>query len=285
IGFTIVSISISVAVFIPLFLMSGIVGLLFREFAVTVAVAILVSVVVSLNLTPMIVSRLLTSESEKARGRVSGAVERFFDGLVAVYDRALIVALRHRLITLTAMIATICTTGALFIVIPKGFFPQEDTGLIIGIAEGAQDISPEGMMGRMEAVLDVVTKDLAVASAIAYIGPGGPTVTLNDGRMFITLKPLAQRSASADQVIARLNRALQPVDGVPLYMQAAQDIKIGARLSKTQYQYTLVDVDNDELNHWAPILLQKMQGLPHLADVATDQQTAGRGLQVGDTRG
>src|SRR3984893_9239989 len=281
IGFTIVSISISlVAVFIPLFLMSGIVGLLFREFAVTVAVAILVSVVVSLTLTPMMCSRLLTAESEKPRGRVSGAVERFFDGLVAVYDRALIVALRHRLITLTAMIATICATGALFIVIPKGFFPQEDTGLIIGIAEGAQDISPEGMMGRMEAVLDVVTKDPAVASAIAYIGPGGPTVTLNDGRMFITLKPLAQRSASADQVIARLNRALQPVDGVTLYMQAAQDITIGARLSKTQYQYTLVDVDNEELNHWAPILLQKMQGLPQLADVASDQQSAGRVLQV-----
>src|SRR5205085_7232874 len=151
----------------------------------------------------------------------------------------------HRLITLTVMIATIIATGILFVMIPKGFFPQEDTGLIIGIAEGAQDISPAGMMGRMQAVLDVVTKDPAVASAIGYIGPGGPTVTLNDGRMFITLKPLGQRSASAYQVIARLNRALQPVEGVTLYMQAAQDITIGARLSKTQYQYTLVDVDND----------------------------------------
>jgi hydrophobe/amphiphile efflux-1 (HAE1) family protein len=282
IGFTIVSISISlVAVFIPLFLMSGIVGLLFREFAVTVAVAILVSVVVSLTLTPMMCSRLLTPESDTPPGRVSGAVERFFEGLVSVYDRALVVALRHRLITLTVMIATICTTGVLFIVIPKGFFPQEDTGLIIGIAEGAQNISPEGMMGRVEAVLDVVTKDPAVASAIGYIGPGGPTVTLNDGRMFITLKPLGQRSAtSADQVITRLNRALQPVEGVTLYMQAAQDITIGARLSKTQYQYTLVDVDNDELNHWAPILLQKLQALPQLTDVASDQQSAGRVLQV-----
>ena len=178
------------------------------------------------------------------------------------------------------MIATIIATGILFVMIPKGFFPQEDTGLIIGIAEGAQDISPAGMMGRMQAVLDVVTKDPAVASAIGYIGPGGPTVTLNDGRMFITLKPLGQRSASADQVIARLNRALQPVEGVTLYMQAAQDITIGARLSKTQYQYTLVDVDNDELNHWAPILLQKLQGLPQLTDVASDQQSAGRVLQV-----
>ena len=281
IGFTIVSISISlVAVFIPLFLMSGIVGLMFREFAVTVAVAILVSVIVSLTLTPMMCSRLLTSEGDTPPGQVSRAVERFFEGLVAVYDRALVVALHHRLITLTVMIATICATGVLFIVIPKGFFPQEDTGLIIGIAEGAQDISPEGMMGRVEAVLEVVTKDPAVASAIAYIGPGGPTVTLNDGRMFITLKPLGQRSASADQVIARLNKALQPVWGVTLYMQAAQDITIGARLSKTQYQYTLVDVDTEELNHWAPILLQKMQGLPQLADVASDQQNAGRVLQV-----
>src|SRR6266478_4230732 len=202
----------------------------------------------------MMCSRLLTPKGNTPPGRLSGAVERFFEGLVAVYDRALVVALRHRLITLTVMITTICATGVLFIVIPKGFFPQEDTGLIIGIAEGAQDISPEGMKGRVEAVLNVVTKDPAVASAIAYIGPGGPTVTLNDGRMFITLKPLGQRSASADQVIARL--------------------------SKTQYQYTLVDVDNEELNHWAPILLQKLQALPQLADVASDQQSAGRVLQV-----
>jgi len=280
IGFTIVSISISlVAVFIPLFLMSGIVGLLFREFAVTVAVAILVSVIVSLTLTPMMCSRLLTPKGNTPPGRLSGAVERFFEGLVAVYDRALVVALRHRLITLTVMIATICATGALFMVIPKGFFPEEDTGLIIGIVEGAQGISPEGMMGRVEAVLDVVTKDPAVASATAYIGPGGSTVTENDGRMFITLKPIAQR-VGVFQVIPRLNRALQSVDGVTLYMQAAQDITIGARLAKTQYQYTLVDVDNEELNHWAPVLLQKLQGLPQLTRVASDQQSAGRVLQV-----
>ena len=280
IGFTIVSISISlIAVFIPLFLMSGVVGLLFREFAVTVAVAILVSVIVSLTLTPMMCSRLLTSEGDKPAGRVSGAVERFFEGLVAVYDRALVEVLRHRLITLSVMIATIVATGALFIVIPKGFFPEEDTGLIIGIVEGAQGISPEGMMGRVEAVLDVVTKDPAVASATAYIGPGGSTVTENDGRMFITLKPYGRR-AGVLQVIARLNRALQPVVGVSLYMQAAQDITIGARLSKTQYQYTLVDVDNEELNHWAPILLQKLQALPQLTDVASDQQSAGRVLRV-----
>jgi hydrophobe/amphiphile efflux-1 (HAE1) family protein len=280
IGFTILSISISlVAVFIPLFLMSGIVGLLFREFAVTVAVAILVSVTVSLTLTPMMCSRLLTPQGKTPSGWVSRAVERFFEWLVAVYDRGLVIALRHRLITLAVMIATICATFVLFMVIPKGFFPEEDTGMIIGIVEGDQGISPEGMMGRVEAVLEVVTKDPAVASATAYIGPGGSTVTENDGRMFITLKPIRQR-ASVFRVIARLNKALQPVEGVTLYMQAAQDITIGALLSKTQYQYTLVDVDSTELNHRAPILLQKLQGLAQLTGVASDQQSAGRTLDV-----
>src|SRR5271165_1986825 len=250
IGFTILSISISlVAVLIPLFLMSGVVGLLFREFAVTVAVSIAISAVVSLTLTPMMCAHLLKPESSGGAGRVSRALEGFFDRLVTVYDRALVVALRYRGITLMFMILTVCATVALFVLIPKGFFPQQDTGMIVGIAEGAQDISPQAMRDRQLAVLDVVVKDPAVASAIAYIGPGGSTVTENDGRMFITLKPQGQRSVSADQVIARLNRALQPVEGITLYMQAAQDINIGARLSKTQYQYTLVDVDSDELNH------------------------------------
>jgi multidrug efflux pump subunit AcrB len=164
----------------------------------------------------------------------------------------------------------------LFVQIPKGFFPQQDTGMIVGITEGAQDISPQAMKDRQQAILDVVTRDPAVASAIAYIGPGGATVTENDGRMFITLKPQGERHVSADQVIARLNRALHPVEGVTLYMQAAQDINVGARLSKTQYQYALVDVDGEELSHWAPILLQKLQALPQLTDVASDQQSAGR---------
>ncbi len=280
IGFTILSISISlVAVFIPLFLMSGIVGLLFREFAVTVAVSIAVSLIVSLTLTPMMCARLLTPKRGNP-GFMSRALERFFDWLVAVYDRGLVVALRYRQITLTIMILTVCLTVAMFVRIPKGFFPQQDTGMIVGITEGSQDISPQSMANRQQAILDVVSKDPAVASAIGYIGPGGATVTENDGRMFITLKPHGQRNVSADQVIARLNRALQPIQGITLYMQAAQDINVGARLSKTQYQYTLVDVDSDELNHWAPILLQKMQGLPELADVASDQQSAGPTLKV-----
>jgi HAE1 family hydrophobic/amphiphilic exporter-1 len=281
IGFTILSISISlVAVFIPLFLMSGVVGLLFREFAVTVAVAIAVSVIVSLTLTPMMCARLLPAQGDARPGLLSRALEHVLDGLVAAYDRGLVVALRHRRITLTVMILTVCATVALFVIIPKGFFPQQDTGMIVGITEGAQDISPEAMMARQQAILDVVTKDPAVASAIAYIGPGGATVTENDGRMFITLKPKGQRNVTADQVIARLDQALRPVQGVTLYMQAAQDINIGARLSKTQYQYTLVDVDSAELNHWAPILQQRLQALPQLTGVASDQQSAGRVLNV-----
>jgi HAE1 family hydrophobic/amphiphilic exporter-1 len=281
IGFTILSISISlIAVFIPLFLMSGIVGLLFREFAVTVAVAIAVSVIVSLTLTPMMCARVLTAEGETRPGLLSRALERFFDWLAAAYDRGLVVALRHRFVTLLVMISTIAATLVLFVEIPKGFFPQQDTGLIVGIAEGAENISPQAMKDRMQAVLAVVTNDPAVAAANAYIGPGGSTVTENDGRVFITLKPLGQRTASADQVIARLNKALQPVYGFTLYMQAAQDITIGARLSKTQYQYTLVDVNLDELGHWAPILLQKLLTLPQLTDVASDQQSTGRILKV-----
>jgi HAE1 family hydrophobic/amphiphilic exporter-1 len=279
IGFTILSISISlVAVFIPLFLMSGIVGLLFREFAITVAVSIAVSLIVSLTLTPMMCARLLTGNGKA--GRASQTLEHFFEWLVKVYDQALVVALRHRRITLTVMILTVFLTVALFVAIPKGFFPQQDTGMIVGISEGAQDISPQAMMERQHAVLGVVIKDPAVASATAYIGPGGSTVTENDGRMFITLKPQGQRTATADQVITRLNRALQPIQGITLYMQAAQDINVGARLSKTQYQFTLVDVDSDELNHWAPALLEKMQSLPQLNDVASDQQSAGRTLKI-----
>jgi hydrophobe/amphiphile efflux-1 (HAE1) family protein len=281
IGFTILSISISlIAVFIPLFLMSGVVGLLFREFAITVAAAIVVSVIVSLTLTPMMCARLLTPESKSGAGRLSQALERVFEGLVNLYDRALVVVLRHRFIALMAMILTVALTIALFVIIPKGFFPQQDTGLIVGISEGAQDISPEAMMERQAAILDVVARDPAVASATGYIGPGGATVTENDGRVFITLKPHGQRTASADQVIARLDRALQSVEGVRLYMQAAQDINVGARLSKTQYQFTLVDVDSAELDHWAPILIQKLRDLPALADVASDQQSAGQTVKI-----
>ncbi len=281
IGFTILSISISLtAVFIPLFLMGGVVGLLFREFAVTVAVSILVSVIVSLTLTPMLCAKLLPVPGRATEGRVSRALEAFFTWLVHVYDRGLIVALRHRRITLGVMLATVAATGALFVVIPKGFFPQQDTGLIVGISEAAQDVSPDGMKQRQQAILDIAARDPAVASAVGYIGPGGPTVTENDGRVFITLKPEGQRNVTADQVIARLTAALHEVQGMTLYMQAAQDITIGARLSKTQYQFTLVDINQDELNFYAPKLLAKLEDLPELTAVASDQEAPGRTLKV-----
>jgi hydrophobe/amphiphile efflux-1 (HAE1) family protein len=277
IGFTILSISISlIAVFIPLFLMGGVVGLLFREFAITVAVSILVSVLVSLTLTPMLCAKLMPAAGHTKEGRISRALEAFFTWLVHIYDRGLIVALRHRRITLSVMIATMAVTGYLFVVIPKGFFPQQDTGLIIGISEAAADVSSDGMKERQRAILEIVARDPAVASAVGYIGPGGPTVTENDGRVFITLKPHGERNVTADQVIARLATAMQQVQGMSLYMQAAQDITIGSRLSKTQYQYTLVDIDQDELNSYASKLLAKLQELPELTAVASDQEAPGR---------
>ncbi len=281
IGFTIFSISISlIAVFIPLFLMGGVVGLLFQEFAVTVAVSILVSVVVSLSLTPMMCAYRLKPDHDATPGYLSRLLEHGLDRLVAAYDRALVVALRHRRITLTVMLMTVAATVALFIIIPKGFFPQQDTGLIVGISEAAQNVSPDGMKQRQQAILAIASHDPAVASAVGYIGPGGPTVTENDGRVFITLKPQGQRNVTADQVITRLNAALQQVQGMTLYMQAAQDITIGSRLSKTQYQYTLTDVDEQELSHYAPRLLQKLQALPQLTSVASDQQSTGQTLMI-----
>ena len=281
IGFTILSISISlIAVFIPLFLMSGVVGLLFREFAVTVAVSILVSVVVSLTLTPMMCAYLLRPDHEAKPGRISRAFEAVLDGLVNQYGRALVVTLRHRRITLCVMIATVAATVALFIVIPKGFFPQQDTGLIVGISEAAQDVSPDGMRQRQQAIIALASRDPAVASVAGYIGAGGPTVTENNGRVFITLKPQGERNVTADQVIARLNKTLQQVQGITLFMQAAQDITIGARLSKTQYQYTMTDVDSQELALYAPRLLQALQALPQLVGATSDQQSAGRTLTV-----
>jgi HAE1 family hydrophobic/amphiphilic exporter-1 len=276
IGFTIVSITLSlIAVFIPLFLMGGYIGKLFQEFAVAVSVALVLSLLISLTLTPMLCSLLLKNESGKRHGWLYRTVERGFDGLVGAYERGLKVALRHRFITLMVMLGTIALTGYLYVVIPKGFFPQQDTGLIIGLAEGAQDISYPAMADRMEALLDPVLKDPAVASVAAAIGPGGATATLNQGRVFIALKPHDQRDVSSDQVIDRLQSALAKVQGITLYMQAAQDITVGGRVAKTQYQYTLTDADQNELNRWSAIFLDKLKGLPQIADVTSDQENAG----------
>ena len=281
IGFTIVSITFSlIAVFIPLFFMGGYVGKLFSEFAVTVSVSLILSLLISLTLTPMLCARLLKSETGIRHGRLYQYSERAFDALLSGYSRTLKVALRHRFITLMLMLATVGVTGYLYYTIPKGFFPQQDTGLIVGIAEAAQDISYDAMTDRMRVVIDTVLKDPAVSTVGANIGAGGATVSLNQGRMFIALKPRDQRDVSADQAIVRLRRELAKVPGITLFMQAAQDITVGARLSKTQYQYTLSDADQNELNHWSPIFLDRIRQIPQIADVTTDQENAGPRLNA-----
>jgi multidrug efflux pump subunit AcrB len=280
IGFTIVSISLSlVAVFIPLLLMGGIVGRLFREFAVTVTITILVSAVVSLTLTPMMCSRFLRSESQARHGRLYRLSERLFERLLGLYRSSLDVALRHHRVTFAVFIATVAATAYLFVAIPKGFFPQQDTGLIIGTSEAGQDISFAEMVRRQRALGEIVGKDPAVATVGMTVGAGGAQ-TQNNGRLFITLKPRDQRDASADEIIRRLGPQLAKVEGAALYMQVAQDLNVGGRLSRTQYQYTFQDADLDELNQWAPKILDRLKTLPELRDVASDQQTGGATLTL-----
>jgi HAE1 family hydrophobic/amphiphilic exporter-1 len=270
-------------VFIPLFLMGGYVGKLFQEFAITVSVSLILSLVISLTLTPMMCSRLLKHDTGE-HGRLYRQSERAFDGLLAIYERGLKVALRHRFITLMTMFLAIAVTAYLYAVIPKGFFPQQDTGLIVGIAEAGQDISYPAMTQRMQAVIAKVVEDPAVLSVGSAIGAGGGVATVNQGRVFITLKPREQREASADGVINRLRTKLASVEGITLYMQAAQDITVGARLAKTQFQYTLTDSDQNELNHWSAIFLDKLKSIPEIADVTTDQENAGPRLDVAVNR-
>jgi hydrophobe/amphiphile efflux-1 (HAE1) family protein len=279
IGFTIVSITLSlIAVFIPLFLMGGYVGLLFREFAVTVSVSLVLSLLISLTLTPMMCAYLLKPES-KEHGWLYRLFERGFDGLLNLYEAGLKIVLRHRFITLMTMLGTIALTGYLYVLIPKGFFPQQDTGLIIGLSEAAQDISFQAMTERQQALLNAIMRDPAVASVGAGVGAGGGNTTVNNGRVYIALKPQNQRG-SMDQVLARLRTNLANIQGITLYMQPAQDITIGGRLSKTQYQYTLDDADPGELNHWAALFLDRIKAIPGITDVATDQLNAGPMLDI-----
>jgi hydrophobe/amphiphile efflux-1 (HAE1) family protein len=272
IGFTVVSISVSlVAVFIPLLLMGGVIGRLFREFAMTVTAAIAVSVLVSLTLTPMLASRFLEHESEQ-HGRIYMAIERFFEGLAHAYERGLNFVLRHRFVTLMTFFATMALTGFLFVMIPKGFFPTQDTGLITGIMEAAQDVSPTEMKWLQRNVAEILIKDPDIAAFGSFFGSGSGN-TLNTSRFIIGLKPHEGRTSNATQIIARLRPQIAKLEGVNLFMQPAQDITVGGRISRGQYQYTLQDPNLNELNVWAPKMLAKFKTLPQLADVSSDQQS------------
>jgi hydrophobic/amphiphilic exporter-1 (mainly G- bacteria), HAE1 family len=279
IGFTIMSISISlVAVLIPLLLMGGIIGRLFREFAVTLAMTIFVSMIVSLTLTPMMASRFLRAHGETKHGRIYQWSERAFEKMLHAYERGLDRALRWSKTTLLIFFATLALSVYLFVIIPKGFFPQQDNGLITAASETAQDISFADMERHQEELGEIVQADPAVASIAMFIGGGGSA--LNTGRMYITLKPRNERDASAQQVIARLRPKLEKVQGARLFMQAAQDVRLGGRPTRTQFEFTLQDANLAELNEWAPKILDKMKTLPELRDVATDQQTAGTTLTL-----
>jgi HAE1 family hydrophobic/amphiphilic exporter-1 len=281
IGFTIISISISlVAVLIPLLMMGGIIGRLFREFSVTIAMTIAVSAFVALTLTPMMASRLLRSHDEERHGRLYNLSEAGFLALARGYERGVDFVLRYRFATLMTFFATLAATVYLFTVIPKGFFPQQDTGILFGTTEAAQDISFTAMYKLQEQAGAIIMKDPAVATMAGGLGVGVGNSAQNNGRMFITLKPLEERDANAFQVIARLRPQLAQIPGLKVYLQAAQDVTVGARASRTQFQYTLQDANLDELNAWAPKILDKLRSLPELRDVATDQQNSGTTLTV-----
>ncbi len=278
IGFTIFSISLSlVAVLIPLLLMSGIIGRLFREFSVTLAMTIFVSLVVSITLVPMMSSRLLKEHGQEHHGRLYRISERGFDGLLRGYEITLDICLRHRFITLCVFAATVALSAYLFVLIPKDFFPQQDVGLITGTSEAGQDVSFKEM-GRLQQELNaVVLKDPDVATTASVIGGSRAS---NSGQMFITLKPRDERKASAQQIIARLRPQLDKVAGAKLFLQAAQDVRLGGRPTRTQFEFTMQDANLDELNTWAPKVLDKLKGISELRDVATDQQTSGTTLTL-----
>ena len=278
IGFTIVSISLSlVAVFIPLLLMGGIMGRLFREFAITVTITIAVSAFVSLTLSPMMCALFLRDEKHVRHGKAYMMIERFFDNMLAGYTRGLDVVLRHQRTTLITFIITVACAGLLYVFVPKGFFPQQDIGVISGLSDGPQDISFDKMVALQHKLLDVVAKDPDVAAYGTGLGGSRP---VNNGFVVIGLKPRDERTSSADQVINRLRGKLAQVPGGTLFLQASQDITVGGRTTRTQYQYTLQDPDLDELNSWAPKMLAEMQKIPQLRDVATDQQNNGTTLSL-----
>ncbi len=280
IGFTVLSISCSlVAVFIPLLLMSGIIGRLFREFALTVTASIAVSALVSLTLAPMMCSRFMRRESE-THGRLYRGIERGFDSMISFYRRTLDIVLRHQAITLCAFFATMALTVVMAISIPKGFFPIQDTGLISGFAEAAQDVSPPETMRLMRKLGDVLLADPDVEGFGSQTGSTGSAQTANTGRFFIVLKPHDERTLTASQIIDRLRPKLAKVEGANLFLQPAQDINVGARIARGSFQYTLQDSNIAELNEWSQKLLEKLRTVPQLADVTSDLLANAPKLQV-----
>jgi multidrug efflux pump len=276
IGFTIMSLTVSlIAVLIPLLFMGDVVGRLFREFAVTLSVTILVSAAVSLTLTPMMCAKLLRHKQESEQGRFYRASERVFRRIIDAYGRTLTWVLRHQPATLVVAVATLLLTFVLWVLIPKGFFPVQDTGVILGVSEAPQSISFAAMADRQQALARVILADPAVESLSSFIGIDGTNTTLNSGRIQINLKPLAERGIDASSLIRRLATRLADVPGITLYMQPVQDLTVEDRVSRAQFQYSLEDADAAELASWVPRFVAKLQSLPELNDVASDQQNDG----------
>jgi len=281
IGFTIMSLTVSlIAVLIPLLFMGDVVGRLFREFAVTLAVTIIISAVVSLTLTPMMASRILKHTPPEQQGRFFRVSEHMFESMIAFYGRTLKVVLRYRTITLLVALGTLVLTVFLYIIIPKGFFPVQDTGVIQAISQASPTIGSKSMALKQKELATVILDDPAVASLSSFIGADGTNTTINSGRMSINLKPLSQRNLSASDVIRRLQRKIEKVGGIELYMQPVQNITVDDRVSRTQYQYTLEDPDPDELNQWTARFVDKLKQLPEIEDVATDQQMGGLAIDL-----
>jgi multidrug efflux pump len=281
IGFTILSLTVSlIAVLIPLLFMGDIVGRLFREFAVTLSVTILISAVVSLTLTPMMCAKLLHHRPESEQGRFYKASERAFQRVIDGYGRSLAWVLTHQTATLLVAIATLVSTVVLYIVIQKGFFPVQDTGVIMGVSEAPQSVSFTAMAGRQRALARVILKDPAVESLTSFIGIDATNTTLNTGRIQVNLKPLEERRTSASDVIRRLQPQVANVEGIKLFMQPVQDLTVESRVSRTQFQYSLEDPSAAELQTWVPRFVSRLQALPDLRDVASDQQNLGLQARV-----
>src|SRR5690348_14299405 len=272
VGFTVLSMSISlIAVFIPILLMGGIVGRLFREFAMVISISIMISLAISLSTTPMMCAVLLRRETGAEHGRLYRMSERFFDAMLNAYRRTLTVALRHPLSMILILVAVIGLNVYLYIIIPKGFFPQQDTGRLVGAIQADQSISFQLMQQKLTQFIGIINNDPAVDTAVGFTG-GGQT---NSGFVFVSLKPLGERNVSADLVIARLRREMSVVPGATLFLQAVQDIRVGGRASQAQYQFTLQGPTFEELNEWTPKIAAALQGDPNLTDVNSDQQNKG----------